>query len=66
MTKFYKPILYTITVFLLVLLMHYMRCGVLEIVDAMSLCALFTVGLVLGVLGDLVEQEHKQHHNMQS
>jgi hypothetical protein len=66
MTKFYKPILYSLAVFLLVVLMHYMRCGMLQIMHALSLCAFFTIGLALGVLGDLVEHGHDQHQNMRT
>ncbi|TXK33741.1 hypothetical protein FVR03_18965 [Pontibacter qinzhouensis] len=56
MTKIYKPLLYAIAIFLLVLLMHYMRSGMLEPVQAFSLGGFFMLGLALGVLGDLVEQ----------
>jgi len=51
MVKRYKPIVWTITVFLIVLLMHLTKEGAdVELAQVLTLGGLYATGMVLGVL----------------
>jgi hypothetical protein len=51
MWQFYKNTGYVIAIFLLAVLMHYLRCGALNSEHVLMLGSLFGTGLVTGLLG---------------
>jgi hypothetical protein len=52
MNHFYKNIIYATAVFLLVVLMHVLRCESLPLGQLLSLGLMFAGGMVAGVLGN--------------
>ncbi|WP_164891050.1 hypothetical protein [Botryobacter ruber] len=55
MTKFYKPVLFAVLVFLVVLLMHFSRVGAIHPAHVLSLFLVFSAGLVMGALTNALE-----------
>lgn len=60
MRQFYSHIIYVTAIFLLALLMHFLRHETMLPGDLLSLGALYGIGLVVGVVGNSLLPDKKQ------